>query len=179
LGKQGDKLKMVYVIMGVSGCGKSTIGRMLAKRLAVKFHDADDYHPQLNINKMKSGIPLDDEARIPWLSELSLCIAQWNRGKGAVLACSALKEKYRQILSLNGKEKVTFVYLKGDKNILLDRMKMRENHFFSAKLLESQFKVLEEPLGVITVHISKAPEEICSVIMDKLQLSDYATVEWK
>lgn len=159
---------MVYIIIGVSGCGKTTIGRMLAKRLAIKFCDADDYHSQNNINKMKNFIPLVDEDRIPWLLNLAMHIAQWNRDEGAVLACSALKEKYRQILSWDEKEKVVFIYLEGDKNIIIERMKRRKEHFFPLGLLESQFNALEVPLNAITVQIDKTPGEICTVIIDKL-----------
>lgn len=166
--KMADGKKMVYIIMGVSGCGKTTTGMMLAKRLAISFYDADDYHPQNNINKMKNSIPLDDEARDPWLLDMAAHIAQWNRDGGAVLACSALKEKYRKILSWDGKEKVVFIHLEGDKDIILERMKKREEHFFPLRLLESQFKALEVPLNALTVQINKTPGEICAEIIEKL-----------
>ncbi len=159
---------MVYIIMGVSGCGKTTIGKMLAQRLAMEFHDADENHSQDNIDKMKNSIPLDDEDRVPWLSVLAGNIARWNRGKGTVLACSALKEKYRRILSRNGREDVVFIYLEGDRNIILDRIKGRKEHFFPVELLESQFKALEKPQNAITVQIGKAPEQICSDLIDQL-----------
>lgn len=164
---------MVYIIMGVSGCGKTTIGRMLAERLSIEFYDADEFHSQDNINKIKNFIPLEDEDRIPWLLNLAQHIAQWNGDKGAVLACSALKEKYRQILSWDGKEKVAFIYLKGDKNIILDRMKKRKKHFFPLKLLDSQFKALEVPHDAITVRIDKTPEKICKEIMNKFTVSGF------
>lgn len=159
---------MVYIIIGVSGCGKTTIGRMLAKRLAINFYDADDFHSENNINKMTNFISLDDEDRNPWLLDLATRIAQWNRDEGAVLACSALKEKYRKILSWDGKEKVAFIYLEGDRNIILERMKRRKRHFFPSGLLESQFNALEVPLNAITVHIDKTPGEICTEIINKL-----------
>ena len=167
---------MVYVIMGVSGCGKTTIGRMLAQRLAIKFYDADDYHSQDNINKMKNSIPLDDEDRFPWLSDLAGNITQWNMGKGAVLACSALKEKYRKILSRDGMEKVIFIHLEGDRDIILNRMKSRKEHFFPVELLESQFKALEAPQNAITVQIGKAPEEICSELIDQLASKGFVSL---
>ena len=154
--------------MGVSGCGKTTIGKMLAQRLAMEFHDADENHSQDNINKMKNSIPLDDEDRVPWLSDLARNITQWNRGKGAVLACSALKEKYRQILSRNGGENVVFIYLEGDRNTILDRIKGRKEHFFPLELLDSQFKELEAPQNAITAQIGKAPEEICGELVSQL-----------
>ncbi|HHT9106765.1 MAG TPA: gluconokinase [Candidatus Wujingus californicus] len=166
--KIADGKKMVYIIMGVSGCGKTTIGRMLAKRLAIKFYDADDFHAQNNINKMKNLISLDDDDRNPWLLDIAMHIAQWNRDEGAVLACSALKEKYRQILSGDGKEKVAFIYLESNKNIILERMKGRKEHFFPLGLLESQFNALEAPLNAIKVRIDKTPEDICKEIIDKL-----------
>ena len=166
--KIADGKKMIYIIMGISGCGKTTVGKMLAKRLSIEFYDADDFHSEKNINKMKNFIPLDDEDRIPWLLRVAEHIAQWNKDEGAVLACSALKEKYRQILSWNGKGKVVFIYLEGDKNIILERMKKRKEHFFPLRLLESQFDALEIPLNAITVKIDKSPEKICTEIINKL-----------
>lgn len=166
---------MVYIIMGVSGCGKTTVGRMLAKRLSIKFYDADDFHSQNNIHKMKNFVPLDDEDRIPWLLGLAAHIAQWNKDEGAVLACSALKEKYRQILSWNGKGKVVFIYLEGDKNIILKRMKRRKEHFFPLGLLKSQFNALEVPPNAITVQIDKSPGEICTEIINKLVSNGFAS----
>lgn len=144
------------------------MGKMLAKRLAIKFYDADDFHSQNNITKIKNSIPLDDEDRVPWLLNLAKHVEQWNMGEGAVLACSALKEKYRQSLTQNGKEKITFIHLEGNKNIIFERMKRREEHFFPLDLLDSQFNILEVPLNAITVQIDKTPEEICAEIIAKL-----------
>jgi len=158
---------MVYIVMGVSGCGKTTIGRILAERFSMKFYDADDFHSEGNIKKIQNLIPLEDEDRIPWLSNLATRIRQWNKDEGAVLACSALKKKYRQILSGDGKEKVVFIYLEGDTNMIIERMKKREEHFFAPELLESQFSALEEPSDAIRVPIDKTPEEICDELMDK------------
>jgi len=159
---------MVYIIMGVSGCGKTTVGKILAEKFAMKFYDADDFHSENSIKKMQNLIPLEDEDRIPWLSNLAVRIRQWNKGEGAVLACSALKEKYRQILSGDGKEKVIFIYLEGDSNTILERMKKRKEHFFAPELLESQFSVLEEPSDAVRVPINKTPEEIGGEIIEKL-----------
>ncbi len=156
--------------MGVSGCGKTTVGRMLAERLSMKFYDADDFHPQGNITKIKNGIPLEDDDRSPWLLKLAQHISQWNRNKGAVLACSALKEKYRQILSWGGEEEVAFIYLKGNKDIILERMRKRGGHFFPVELLDSQFNALEAPHDAITVRINKTPKEICVEIMNNFTL---------
>lgn len=130
-----DGKKMVYIVMGVSGCGKTTIGRMLAKRLAINFYDADDFHSQNNIHKMKNFVPLDDKDRMQWLLDLAMYIERWSKEEGAVLACSALKEKYRQILTQDGKEKVTFIHLKGDRNVILERMEKRKEHFFPFRTL--------------------------------------------
>jgi len=160
---------MIYIVMGVSGCGKSTIGKMLAIRLAMSFYDADDFHSDNCIRKMENGIPLDDEDRKPWLFYLATLIAKWNRDKGAVLACSALKEQHRKILSWDGKEDVAFIHLDGDKDIIFERMRTRKDHFFPLGLLESQFNVLEVPLNAINVQIDKAPEDICVEIINKLE----------
>jgi carbohydrate kinase (thermoresistant glucokinase family) len=158
---------MVYIVMGISGCGKSTIGKMLAERLLLTFHDADDYHSWGNIKKMRESIPLDDKDRKPWLLNLASHIVQWNKHGGAVLACSALKEKYRQILSQDGNERVTFIYLKGDKEIILNRIRPR-SHFFPSNLLETQLNTLEEPTDAITVRIDKPSEEVCTTIIGSL-----------
>jgi len=159
---------MVFILMGVSGCGKTTIGRMLAEKMALPFLDADDFHPQNNINKMKKSVPLTDNDREPWLVSIALLVAELNVKKGAVLACSALKEKYRTIISQNGKEKVSFIYLKGSKRIIKQRIKMRKGHFLQPGLLGSQFDTLEEPKDAITVSVDKSPEQICAEIIDKL-----------
>ena len=159
---------MVYVVMGVSGCGKTTVGRMLAEKLGIKFYDADDYHPQENIDKMRSLVPLTDEDRIPWLFELAHLIVQWNKGEGAVLACSALKERYREILSGDRQEMVAFIYLEGDEDLILSRMSTRRRHFFSSSLLGSQFNDLEISSNMLTVKTDKSLRKICKDVIDKL-----------
>lgn len=159
---------MVYITIGVSGCGKTTIGKILAKKLGVKFYDADDFHSLDNINKMKNLVSLEDEDRIPWLSDLAERIKQWNKDGDVVLACSALKEGYRRILSSNGKAEVVFIYLEGGRDTILQRMKERKGHFFALELLESQFDALEEPLNAIKVRIDKTPKKICEEIIGSL-----------
>ena len=159
---------MVFIIMGVSGTGKTAIGSMLAGKLALPFHDADDFHSQGNIEKMRRNIPLTDEDRIPWLFDLAIHVAQWNCHGGAVLACSALKEKYRDIFDWNKKEEVAFIYLKGDKNVILSRMKERGNHFFPLELLDSQFQALEEPHDAVTVSIDGSADTICAEIIGEI-----------
>lgn len=156
---------MVYVVMGVSGCGKSTIADGLAKALAIPFHDGDDFHPQSNIDKMSSGQALNDDDRQPWLDILAVNIQLWNRGDGAVLACSALKEKYRDTLSKFGD--VTYIYLKGSRELILDRMKQR-NHFMKPEMLDSQFETLEEPTTAIEVDISKRTVEIINELKESI-----------
>jgi carbohydrate kinase (thermoresistant glucokinase family) len=159
---------MVFIVMGVSGSGKTTIGRMLANNIAMPFHDADDFHSQDAIMKMRHGIALTDEDRVPWLFDLALHVAQWNRHGGAVLACSALKSQYREILSWNGKESVSFIYLKGPRDLILDRMKRRNDHYFPPELLDSQLDTLEEPLDAIIVRISDDAGAICAEIINEI-----------
>jgi len=169
--------------MGVSGCGKSTIGKLLAKKLDIPFFDADDYHMPSNIIKMASGKPLVDEDRWPWLELLSMEIKKWQQEKGAVLACSALKEVYRErLFGFNNSEdsggsdneafakaKNNIVYLKGDFENIEKRLQTRKSHFFDPKLLQSQFDTLEEPSYGIHIDAS-AP--IKSIIPQILKISN-------
>ena len=159
---------MVFVAMGVSGCGKSTIGEALADLLNFPFHDGDDFHPKANIDKMSSGQALNDEDRQPWLDILAVNIQLWNRGEGAVLACSALKEKYRETLSKFGE--VTFVYLKGSREVILERMKQRD-HFMKPEMLDSQFATLEEPQEALTVDISQSTDEIIKELQEMINVN--------
>lgn len=157
-------MNSTYVIMGVSGSGKTTIGKLLATHLRLPFLDADDFHPKENIEKMTEGIPLNDTDRWPWLEQLRKQLT--NQVSGAVLACSALKESYRNILSENNE--VVFIYLEGDYDTIFERMKQR-NHFMKPELLASQFKDLEPPTHAISVPINKTEEEILSEILDILE----------
>ena len=135
----------VYVVMGVSGCGKSTVGRALAQQLDGPFYDGDDFHPSENVAKMSQGIPLNDDDRTPWLNRLADLIEEHlGRGETAVLACSALKENYRQRLK-RGQDWVIFVYFKGSFDLIWRRMQQREGHYMKAEMLHSQFDALEEP----------------------------------
>ncbi|MGB7292379.1 MAG: gluconokinase [Thermodesulfobacteriota bacterium] len=161
---------MVVIIMGVEGTGKTTIGKMLAQKLGWKFYDADDYHPKRNIEKMRSGVPLNDEDRGPWLRNVrELVVSSLNLNTPSIIACSALKNSYREYLKQN-KEKIIFVYLKGDKNTILKRLTSRKGHFAGTELLESQLKTLEKPEDVISFDISKKPEVIADSIIEKLGL---------
>jgi 6-phosphogluconate dehydrogenase len=153
--------------MGVSGCGKSTIGKLLAKELGSQFFDADDFHPKSNVDKMSRGEPLTDEDRLPWLSKLGDLINDWQNGAGAILACSALKESYRAILAPSGTE-IDWVYLKGDFETINKRMESRKGHFMDSEMLQSQFDVLEEPDYGIHVSIDSAPSKIVTSILSQI-----------
>lgn len=159
---------MVIVLLGPMGCGKTTIGRSLATRLNWQFHDADDYHPLANKEKMAQGVPLDDGDREPWLRALRLIVEQHlAAGSGAVLACSALKEKYRRLLGID-QQQVFSVFLKGSYVLLAERIASRSHEYMAKELLQSQLDTLEEPTTGLTVDTAGSPEEICQTITDTL-----------
>ena len=161
---------MIVVVMGVVGAGKTTIGRMLANQLEWQFADADDFHSQTNIDKIRHGIALTDRDRQPWLESLREAITNWSRaGSNVVLACSALKEKYRKVLDIG--PEVRFVYLKGDASLIAQRLHSRHGHFANEQILASQFADLEEPAGAIVAEISRTPPEIVADIRQKLNLA--------
>ena len=160
----------ILVIMGVSGSGKTTIGQLLSAELICSFIDGDDFHPPVNIKKMSSGEALTDEDRWPWLEILTDKIQEYIQQKQSmVLACSALKKSYREILCVE-RELVQFIYLKGNYATIVRRMQSRENHFMTKSLLQSQFATLEEPEDAIVVDISPAPSEILKSIRGLLHL---------
>jgi gluconokinase len=167
----------ILIVMGVSGSGKSTIGTLLAMRLRWEFEDADWFHPAANVEKMHSGIPLTDEDRWPWLN----AIAEWIdkariSGRHAVIACSALKRRYRDIL-IGDRENVRLVYLKGDEALIARRFATRHEHFMPVSLLHSQFEALEEPgptENPIVVSIEPPPREIIARILSALNISEGA-----
>jgi carbohydrate kinase (thermoresistant glucokinase family) len=136
---------MIYLFIGVSGCGKTTLGKLFAECVQIPFYDADDFHPESNIRKMKNGIPLNDEDRAPWLRDLARHIILWNGSGGAVLACSALKESYRQILSANAGIPIKWVFIQADFETLEQRLVNRKGHFFNPLLLKSQLDTMEPP----------------------------------
>ena len=154
--------------MGVSGSGKSLIGQLLAKQLGHPFLDADDYHPQANIDKMSSGIPLNDQDRLPWLEHLN-GVAQTHLETGCVIACSALKQKYRDLLSMLIQDHSEWIYLKGSYDLIFKRMSQRKNHFMDPNMLRSQFEALEPPLNAIEVSIDQSPEVMLLQIQNKLK----------
>ncbi len=157
----------MIITMGVSGCGKTTIGKLLADKLEIPYFDADDFHPKVNIDKMKKGIPLTDEDRYPWLSDLANKMTDWEKNGGAVLSCSALKEEYRQIL-MSKVPKVRWVYLSGSYDVIAERMEKRGYHYMKSNLLQSQFEALEEPNYGIKVSILATPHKIVESILSKL-----------
>jgi gluconokinase len=159
---------MFVIVMGVSGCGKSTIGRLLAERLDCPFYDGDDFHPAANIAKMSQGIPLNDEDRAGWLAALAdLIRSSLQKGESGVLACSALKQRYRDQLRVDDKQ-VKFVYLKGSYELIKARMLARPGHYMKPGMLDSQFATLEEPVDAVAVSIENSPQEIVSLALTGL-----------
>ena len=159
---------MVIVMMGVSGSGKTTVGQLLAEALHAEFIEGDAYHPPENIDKMRRGIALDDADRWPWLEILSAEIDRWlAAGRTVVLACSALKQSYRDVLA-KGRPGVRFVHLEGDKGLLRLRLDRRRGHYMPASLLDSQFAALEPPGDAITVDVAGTPEAIAAEIVQAL-----------
>jgi gluconokinase len=158
----------VVVVCGVSGAGKSTVGRLLAERLGCDFYDADDFHPPANVAKMRRGEPLTDVDRAPWLDALGELVDRGVReGQGLVLACSALKAAYRGRLGID-QERVVSVFLDGSKDLIAERIAARSHEFMPASLLDSQFDALEPPLAGIRVGIEAVPDVIVDRIVGAL-----------
>lgn len=167
---------MIVIVMGVSGSGKSTVGKMLASEMNWAFSDADTFHSPENLEKMSKGIPLDDADRIPWLLAIQQAISAWlKEDRNAILACSALKSTYRQIL-VPDPQRIKLVYLKGSFDLIQKRLARRQNHFMHQDLLSSQFDTLEEPEGAIYLDASLPPEAIVQQI--KMSLSGVISDEW-
>ena len=152
--------------MGVSGVGKTTIGKLLSQELQIPFFDGDDFHPKENIAKMSNGIPLNDDDRNGWLQTLNKLAKDELKNNSCIIVCSALKQKYRDILT-EGVE-AHWVYLKGSFQQIKERLEARSNHFMSSKLLESQFETLEEPIESIEIDINLSPTEIVKTLKNKL-----------
>ena len=157
------------VVMGVSGSGKSTFGEALAQHLKLPFYDADDFHSSENKQKMASGTPLNDNDRKPWLEKLARLLAEKGEN-GVVLACSALKEKYRETLAggSSNPNGVTFIYLKGEKTTLTSRLVNRSSHFLDDRLLDSQLATLEEPKNAICLLIENTVESNVKKAIEQL-----------
>jgi gluconokinase len=161
---------MVVIVMGVTGAGKTTVGRLLSEQLGWEFADADDFHSKANVEKMRRGIALDDADRKPWLDSLRAAITKWiSSGQNVVLACSALKKSYRQ--ELDAGPEVRFVYLKGSRELIAQRLSERRGHFADEHILAGQFADLEEPEGVTTVDIAQTPAQMVTDIRKKLSLA--------
>jgi gluconokinase len=159
---------MVLILMGVTGAGKTTVGDLLARKIGWRFYDADDLHPTANKEKMRHGIPLTDEDRLPWLNAVRALIEQClSEGTNAVIACSALRQSYRDILQVDP-AKVKFVYLKGSRALIEHRLAQRTGHFMNKDLLQSQFDTLEEPADAITVDVSGDPDSVVNLIRVRL-----------
>ncbi|MFZ0292735.1 MAG: gluconokinase [Candidatus Sulfotelmatobacter sp.] len=161
---------MIILLIGVAGAGKTTVGKLLASQLGWEFADADNYHSAANIRKMRHGIPLTDADRAPWLEALRALISDWlTARKNAVLACSALKQSYRD--SLRVSPEVSIVYLRVPAQVLQQRLRDRHGHFMTEAMLQSQLQALEEPQNSVTIDAHGLPAKIVAEIMSKLQLT--------
>jgi len=153
--------------MGVSGSGKTTLGKALAQKLGWDFFDADDFHPPANIVKMAAGIPLSDSDRAPWLASLhEQLLSTLKAGRHPVLACSALKDKYRAQL-LEGMDGIAIIYLKGSYDLIFSRMSIREGHYMKPEMLRSQFDALEEPKDAVVLDVEMSLEEMIDTIIGR------------
>lgn len=163
---------MVIVLIGPMGCGKTTVGKTLAARLGWPFNDADDYHPKNNVDKMRAGIPLTDQDRQGWLETLAARIAGTQAAGGnLVLACSALKQKYRDMLGVD-QHQVVSVYLKGDSDLLQARIAARSHQFMNKDLLISQLATMEEPADGLRLDIGPGPEQLATAIIAWLRQTE-------
>ncbi|MEX2514061.1 MAG: NADP-dependent phosphogluconate dehydrogenase [Cyclobacteriaceae bacterium] len=158
---------MIVIIYGVTGSGKTTVGKLLADKMNLPFYDGDHFHPNANKDKMNKGIPLTDEDRIPWLENIAASIKEWGRGQGAVLACSALNEKYRKILKVV--PDICWILLAGSKSIIKDRLSKRVGHYMNPALLDSQLATLEKPDYGLKISIKDPPEKMVEEILNKLK----------
>ena len=164
---------MIVIVMGVSGCGKSAVGSRLAEKLDAHYAEGDEFHSKANIEKMRNGIPLNDDDRWPWLNAIAEAIDDWRtHGRDAVVACSALKKVYREILR-DGHDDVVFVHLKGSMDLIAGRMAKRQHEYMPSSLLQSQFDTLEPPddrtENSVTVDIAPPPEAIVETVLDRLR----------
>jgi gluconokinase len=159
---------VIVILMGVTGCGKTTVGARLAYDCGWEFHDADDFHPAENVAKMKRGAPLDDADRWPWLARLNAFLLESERqGKNLVLACSALKQVYRDRLA-GGCAAARFVLLDGDPELIRARLAARQDHYMNPKLLASQFAILERPPDALRLDAAGSPEALAGSIRKEL-----------
>jgi carbohydrate kinase (thermoresistant glucokinase family) len=159
---------IIIYIMGVAGSGKSTIGKQLSQKTSIPFFDADEFHSSANKEKMRTGIPLTDDDRAEWLRTLNELAKTQQEKNGAIIACSALKEKYRKALSSGITAPVFWVFLKGSYELILERMKKRTNHFMPPAMLSSQFETLEIPARAIVIDIADRPEKIIDALITQI-----------
>jgi carbohydrate kinase (thermoresistant glucokinase family) len=163
----------VIYIIGVSGAGKTTIGQLLAKKMKIPFFDGDDFHPKINIEKMKASIPLTDDDRTDWLLTLNKLAYEQTQISNVIIACSALKEQYRQILN-KGLSNVISIFLQGSYQTIYQRILQRTQHFMPASLIQSQFDILEIPKADLVVDIEKSPSDILELILNYLRTRNMA-----
>jgi gluconokinase len=163
---------LVLIFMGVSGSGKTTVGTLFAKKAGATFYEGDEFHPPENIAKMRRGIPLTDADRAKWLQALRNIITRsLDQGRSMVMACSALKAAYRDLLK-GGDARVQFVHLTGPQAVIEERLKTRRNHFMPPTLLDSQLATLEPPADALTFSCEKSPEEIVAAVIQALGIGD-------
>ena len=156
--------------MGVSGCGKTTVGRALAERLGATFLDADDFHPAANVEKMRAGTPLNDEDRAPWLATLNRELRERSQhGEPVVLACSALKRRYREAIGARITH-VDWIFLEGSFEVIAQRVRARANHYMPESLLRSQFEVLERPDSAICISVELTTAEQVEAALSSLAI---------
>jgi gluconokinase len=161
---------MIVILMGVTGTGKTTVGKLLAELTGWPFHDADDFHSPANVEKMRSGVPLTDADRWPWLDSLNALLrAAQAKGESAILGCSALKQRYRDRLQ-QGLEDVRWVYLKGDIELIRSRLQARKGHYMNPALLQSQFDALEPPRDALDIEIDAEPTVLAARVRQGLDL---------
>lgn len=162
---------MIIILMGVCGSGKTTVGRLLAERLGWAFHDGDDLHSEENVQKMTAGTPLTDQDREPWLASIGgVMRACHDAGDSAVVACSALRAAYRDTLRRYSAA-TEFVFLRGERAVLLERLRTRKDHFMPGDLLDSQLAALEAPRRAVVVDVNRPPDEIVTEIIRELSLT--------
>jgi gluconokinase len=164
----------IIILMGVSGSGKTTVGELLSKKINVPFYDGDDFHPAANVAKMAAGTPLTDADRAGWLTDLAGHIGQWEQEKGAILACSALKESYRATLQSGAQAPLHWVFLTGDPALLLQRMSSRQGSYMKANMLDSQLQTLEVPTYGLRLDVANPPQQLVDEIAASLPLPQLA-----
>lgn len=158
---------MLVIVTGVSGTGKSTLGALIAERLRLPFFDADQFHPEANIAKMSAGYPLTDADRIPWLQAMADQLRHSEKEGGAVLTCSALKNTYRELLTVS--ENVRWIHLTGDRDLIWERMQARQNHFMKAGMLDSQIALWEKPQTGFLLDINGTPDQLLDASLNYLK----------